>query len=231
MNKSDKPAIVGRDGDTNRLSEETPLAQISATREPGIEIPKKGEYDPWDLDAARNRQKKDRRVKVVTVYRVASRPRMGSFIRIHPDPAYQIDSLLYVAKDERGIDSETYFVDWGFADEVMASEWSMFFRPARLYLAIERHASKPYVHYVRYAREGEKDNDWWQSGRSVVERAMKEWVQPFNAGGNYDFHPAMRPIPDPEWPDTPFGEILRIAFKGRLIDSWDHEVMKALVGA
>src|SRR5215471_20618454 len=62
--KSDKPAIVGRDGDTNRLSEETPLAQISATREPGIEIPKKGEYDPWDLDAARNRQKKDRRVKV-----------------------------------------------------------------------------------------------------------------------------------------------------------------------
>ena len=199
--------------------------------EPGVKIPKQEKYDPWDLDAARNRQKKERRVKVVTVYRVASRPRMGSFIRVHPDPAYQIDSLLYVAKDERGIDSETYFVDWGFADEVVSSEWSMFFRPARLYLAIERHASKPYVHYVRYAREGEKDNDWWQSGRSVVERAMKEWVQPFNAGGNYDFHPAMRPIPDPEWPDTPFGEILRIAFKGRLIDSWDHEVMKALVGA
>jgi hypothetical protein len=38
-------------------------------------------------------------------------------------------------------------------------------------------------------------------------------------------------MPDPEWPDAPFGEILRIAFKGRLIDSWDHEVMKALVGA
>ena len=60
---------------------------------------------------------------------------------------------------------------------------------------------------------------------------MKEWIQPYNAGANYDYHPASRRHPDPIWPDAPFREILKIAFKGKFIDSWGHEVMKALLGA
>jgi hypothetical protein len=59
---------------------------------------------------------------------------------------------------------------------------------------------------------------------------MREWIQPYNAGTGYDFHPPLRDIPDPVWPDTPFGQILQIAFKGRFINSWEHEVMKALMG-
>jgi hypothetical protein len=156
---------------------------------------------------------------------------MGAFFRVNPDPAYQIDALVYTDKEESGIEGETYFVEWKFAEEIVASEWAVFFQPVRLYLAIERHSSKPYVHYVKYPRDGEKDNGWWESARTVVERAMKDWVQPYNAGTGYDFHPAQKAIPGPEWPETPFGEILRIAFKGRFIDLWDYEVMKALVGA
>jgi hypothetical protein len=200
-------------------------------QEPGIKIPKDDEYDTWNLDAARNRQKKDRRVKVVTIYRVAKKAREGAFFRVNPNPAYQIDVLLHTEKDERGMEGDTYFVDWRFADEVLASDWAMFFQPARLYLAIERHSTKPYVHYVKSPRDGQTDNDWWVSSRTVTERAMREWVQPYNAGAGYDYHPAQRDIPDPVWPVTPFGQILQIAFKGRLIDSWDHEVMKSLVGA
>ena len=59
---------------------------------------------------------------------------------------------------------------------------------------------------------------------------MREWIQPYNAGTGYDFHPPLRDIPEPVWPDTPFGPILQIAFKGRFINSWEHEVMKALMG-
>jgi hypothetical protein len=197
-----------------------------------VKIPKEKEkaYDPWDLDAARSRQRKERRVKVVTTYRVAKKPREGAFFRVNPDPAYQIDVLLYTEKDERNMEGETYLVDWIFSDEVLGSEWAVFFQPACVYLAIERFSTKPYVHYVKSPREGRKDNDWWVSSRTITEKAMQEWVQPYNAGNSYDLHPALRDIPDPVWPDTPFGQILQVAFKGRFIDSWDHEVMKALVG-
>jgi hypothetical protein len=232
MNKSDKleePSSPNSDR-VNRL-ESVPAPPQAPTQEPGVKIPKEGEYDPWDLDAARNRQRKERRVKVVTTYRVDRRPRDGAFFRVNPDPAYQIDVLLHTEKDERGMEGDTYFVDWIFAEEVLASDYAMFFQPARLYLAMERYATKPYVHYVKSPREGQGDHDWWLSSRTVTERAMKEWVQPYNAGNGYDYHPPQRDIPDPVWPQAPFGQILQIAFRGRFIDSWDHEVMKALVGA
>jgi hypothetical protein len=233
MKKPQRPTttIFGVDGESvDRLQAEAIDSNLPEN-EPGVEIPKGKDYDPWDLDAARNRQKKDRRVKVVTTYRVAKKPRDGSFFRINSDPAYQIDALLFTEKDERGMEGDTYFTDWRFADEVLASDWAMFFQPARLYLAFERHSTKPYVHYVKSPRDGQGDNDWWVSSRTVTERAMQEWIQPYNAGSGYDYHPAQRDIPDPVWPDTPFGQILQIAFKGRFIDSWEHEVMKALVGA
>ena len=37
-------------------------------------------------------------------------------------------------------------------------------------------------------------------------------------------------IPDPEWPTLSFQELLRIAFRDRLIDRLDHPVIKRLRG-
>ena len=231
MEDPSKPMATTPDADGDGINPPDTKV-ISPAQEPGVKIPKENkEYDTWDLDAARNRQKKDRRVKVVSSYRVAKKPREGAFFRVNPDPAYQIDVLLYTEKDERGMEGDTHFVDWIFAEEIQASDWAVFFQPARLYLGFERHSTKPYVHYVKRPRDGQRDNDWWASSRTVTERAMREWIQPYNAGTGYDFHPAVREIPEPTWPDIRFGEILRTAFKGRLIDSWDHEVMKALLGA
>ena len=34
----------------------------------------------------------------------------------------------------------------------------------------------------------------------------------------------------PEWPDLTFAEILRLAFKQRVIDSYDHPFLKQLRG-
>jgi hypothetical protein len=35
---------------------------------------------------------------------------------------------------------------------------------------------------------------------------------------------------EPEWPEVPFGELLRIAFRDRLIESLDHPVLRRLRG-
>jgi hypothetical protein len=223
MNKPTKKEVLASNG-------EGPKQENG--QDPGVVIPRETEYNPWDLTAARNRQKKDRRVKVITNYSVASRPGKGQFFRVNPDPDYQIPSLLYLAKDDNGMDRDIYFVDWNFADEVLATEYATFFQPVNLYLAIERHKTKPYIHYVKRPHEGEKDNEWWESARYIVEVASADWIQPYTplGGRGYDYHPRQVEIPDPDWPETPFGEILQIAFRGRFIDSWEHEIMKDLQG-
>jgi hypothetical protein len=49
--------------------------------------------------------------------------------------------------------------------------------------------------------------------------------------GAYDVFEASSTIPEPEWPkDLTFEQMLRIAFKGRLVDSLSHPVLKRLRG-
>ena len=42
--------------------------------------------------------------------------------------------------------------------------------------------------------------------------------------------PMLQDIPDPEWPDLPFNQLLRIAFKNRVVDSLDHPTLQRLRG-
>ena len=138
---------------------------------------------------------------------------------------------MYLERNERGLVDTTYLVDWRFQDVLEDSDLVQFFQPALLLLAIEHQSSKPYVHYIKEPREDQRDNDYWMTARTVAERAMKEWVQCLSGEGGYDYRPARRKYPDPQWPELPFGEILKTSFKGRLIDSWEHEVILALQGA
>jgi hypothetical protein len=48
--------------------------------------------------------------------------------------------------------------------------------------------------------------------------------------GAYEMTESTAAIPDPEWPDLPFQELLRIGFKKKLIDRLDHAVVKRLRG-
>ena len=47
----------------------------------------------------------------------------------------------------------------------------------------------------------------------------------------YEIFQAENKIPDPEWPEQSFAELLRIAFRDRLINTTDHPAVKRLRGA
>ena len=48
--------------------------------------------------------------------------------------------------------------------------------------------------------------------------------------GAYEYAAALNGLPDPEWPEITFPEVLRIAFRDRIIDNFDHHVLKQLRG-
>ncbi len=75
-------------------------------------------------------------------------------------------------------------------------------------------------------------NGWSKSGFEAVKIAQSEWIR-VKANmemGLYDIYTATADLPDPEWPDMSFEEILAIAFKDRTIDSLDHPIVKKLRG-
>jgi hypothetical protein len=48
--------------------------------------------------------------------------------------------------------------------------------------------------------------------------------------GGYDMLVAQAVLPEPEWPDVTFDELMQIAFRERLIQGSDHPVVTQLLG-
>jgi len=48
--------------------------------------------------------------------------------------------------------------------------------------------------------------------------------------GAYEMFEATGQLSEPEWSDFPFGEILRVAFRDRIMDRTDHPVLQRRLG-
>ena len=61
---------------------------------------------------------------------------------------------------------------------------------------------------------------------------MKKWVRVTSnmSLGAYEIFEASGDLPEPVWPDFSFQEILRIAFRDRILDRADHPFVQPLQG-
>jgi hypothetical protein len=85
---------------------------------------------------------------------------------------------------------------------------------------------------VKLTAPDRKRNDWARSAREAAEMAMTRWVRlkaNLNLGA-YEIHVAESEMADPVWPDLSFSELLKIAYRERMITSLDHLVVKRLRG-
>ena len=75
-------------------------------------------------------------------------------------------------------------------------------------------------------------DEWNSVAQEAAQRAQAKWIRLMaNMGaGTYDVLEAAGNFPDPVWPQKSLQELLEIAFKGRIIDSMDHPVLRRLRG-
>jgi hypothetical protein len=75
-------------------------------------------------------------------------------------------------------------------------------------------------------------DEWSRTALEAAQMATKGWVRvTANLSlGAYEVFQATGQLPEPEWPNLPFPDVLRIAFKDRLIDNLDHPVLRRLRG-
>ena len=102
---------------------------------------------------------------------------------------------------------------------------------ATLYLTINRQKVLS-VWPVKLQGAHGRVNEWHASAAAAAERAMRNWIRlAANMSlGAYEISEAIADYGEPEWPNMTFMEILKIAFKNRLIDSSDHAVIQQLRG-
>jgi hypothetical protein len=152
------------------------------------------------------------------------KPDKSWFVRTHPDESYRLQTAVIELKEDR----ETYLVTQNLWPELAAEST---FSPRALFIGINRQGVV-FLWPVRLPGSDGKLDDWSRSALEAADMARSAWVRvTANMGlGAYDVYEATAPLPDPEWPDTPFRELLRVAFRGRLIDSLEHPVLLRLRG-
>jgi len=159
--------------------------------------------------------------KVFTTIRVGKPDRQG-FCRVNPDSAYRLETATIELKEDR----EIYLVRPDLCEELPTEV-----KPVVLFTAITRQ-NVLFLWPVPLPGADGKSNPWHQSALDAARLAEKHWVRctANMQAGYYDVFQSEANLSDPEWPDLSFHEILKVAFRGRMINDIDHPVIQKLRG-
>lgn len=151
------------------------------------------------------------------------RPDKQTFVRVRPGEGWRLTTPLL----EYGVPtSDSYLI----APQLW-SDLSAEIRPVSLCTAITRQGTL-FLWPLKLPGPDGRSNDWNDSAMAAAQHCQEAWcrVTSNRELGAYEIQQALAPLPEPEWPDLSFQQILDIAFRGRFIDNPDHPVIRQLRG-
>ena len=161
-------------------------------------------------------------VKKVLTNVPVGKPSNTRFFQTHPDAQMEFPTLIY--QDKKSNDTFLVYPELANVLERLA-------RPVVLHVAVDRQGNPSFIP-VFLPDEGGSRNPWHESMAQAVILSKGQWVR-INANrdnGAYDVKVAVGDLPPPQWPDEPIIELLKIAFRGKIIDSADHQIVQGLDG-
>jgi hypothetical protein len=181
--------------------------------------------DPFDPKSLRIDPSNDpgSGVKKLLLHVPVRKPHRQEFFRCHPGADYRVRMAILKLEEE----GEIYAVTPGVAAELVGEV-----RSVEMRVCISR-SGTVFVWPVPLPAEDGRTNAWHETAREAAERAETCWVRMSanTAASYYDVAVAPEGVSEPKWPEQSFRELLRLAFsKGRLIDNFDHPVLKRLRG-
>ena len=152
------------------------------------------------------------------------KPAREWWVQTHPDESYRLNTAVLELKEDR----ETYLVAPTLWPD-LATEAT--FSPRALVTSITRQGVL-FIWPIRLPGSDGRIDDWNRSALEAASMARGQWVRvAANMSlGAYDVFRATADLPAPVWPQTPFAELLRVAFKDHYIADLDHPVLRRLRG-
>ena len=156
------------------------------------------------------------------------KPSKEWFVRVHPDPDYRLETAVVELKEE----GEIYLVDRSLRPELACEST---FHHKAFFTAISRPGNVPFLWPVRMPGEDGRLDSWNESATEIATSiATKEWTRCVSNRHLGAYEPQIASASaswgEPQWPDMPLTELLRLAFKNAFIDTVDHPVLRRLRG-
>ena len=187
-------------------------------------MPVEDELDPFDPSKLKLSQDfaANIGVKKALVTVPVRKPDRQTFVRVHPDPEYRLETAVLELKEER----EIYLVERELWPELPGEVI-----PKVLFTAMSRQGVL-FLWPIRLPEGDGRVDDWNGSALEGARLAEKNWVKLVanRSLGAYEIFEATGELPKPEWPDSSLRKLLEIAFRGRYIKSLDHPVIRRLRG-
>lgn len=161
-------------------------------------------------------------VKRLTTTVPCRKPNRQEFVRVRPGEEWRLQTGVF----EDQVQRETYLVHPELWAE-LASE----VRAVCLVTAITRQ-NDLLLWSLKLPQADGRTNPWNESAVAAAKAAETRWIRiTANMGaGMYNVDVAQGDLPEPEWPDLSFEQILELAFKDRFICSLDHPLVRQLRG-
>lgn len=219
MKTKDRPELLNGAPPTEP---ETPPRIAAGVVDPGDAAP-----DPFDPAALRltGDAMAGLGVKRALITVPVRKPDKSWWVRVHTGQDYQLPTAVVELKEDR---EGTYLVA---ADLWPALATEATFRYVALFTAINRQGVL-FLWPVKLPGPDGRADEWSKSALEAADRAARGWIRvTANMSlGAYEVWEATGDIPEPEWPEQPFRDLLRIAFKDRFISAPDHPVLRKLRG-
>jgi len=149
------------------------------------------------------------------------KPSINEFVRVNPDPAMSLATSIFIDPER-----ETYFVAPSARNILVAGVKAMLLVPA------VNQRGLFFIWPIALGDGTGRRNAWHETAREAAELAKREWVKIVSdmPSGCYRIYKAKGKLADPVFPEKNLEELLRLAFRGRVIDSDDHPVVKQALG-
>jgi hypothetical protein len=150
------------------------------------------------------------------------------FFRIRPEAEWTFETLLLNLHEK---EEEKYLVIPELVTEV--STYTKLKR-VMIYTGITYPGQVLFLSDIPIPDPDGRDNSYNMSRRLAYEAAKSKWIKIKSNDdlGAYEIFEAVSKLPEPVWPAEPESilKALEIAFKDKLIDSYDHPILKRLRG-
>lgn len=177
-----------------------------------------------DLPALRKASKLTVQRKSVLVNVTVGRPPNDVYFHAHPEDVLDDATIL---RDSEGTSRAHYFV---VPHMRMHPKLTPRLRHVTLALVCIWPGGAPLIWPVPIL--GEREFKVWKSARAAYELSRTKWTQMVwnEEIADYTIETAENIDHEPTWPDKDFGDLLKLAFDGKVINSEDHPYVRRLRG-
>jgi len=162
-------------------------------------------------------------VKEIPSHVPVRKPKRLEYTRTHPDPAMRVPTLVLADRDDR---DAVYLVPPAMQPVLLGEA-----KPVVLLPTMNRQGSL-FLWPVPLPLDDGRRNEWHATAREAADLASRSWVRVAAdmSLGAYRIYKAEAQLTEPEWPEQSLNELLRLAFRDRVIDSDNHPMVRRLRG-